>query len=456
MKRLLLFCLAATAWQAAICQWSTNGNNIFNSNSGNIGINTSSPQAKLDMYYSGGGSDIFATFRSGVSGTTNILQLQENNYVGLWRLYSSMAGRGLYIYGNPNTTDAGGINLQVWNGAASNTGTWACVNIGGYSIGNTSSSGNFTFNNLSVTPAINNTTGTTLVRGFYYNPTLTATGGTLSNVAYENVSGNNLLNSTSGNTIVGVGTDNGNKLQVNGNLWTTGLVLLTGAGAGKVLTSDANGNATWQTGSGGGWGFSGNTVGAVKTFGTIDNYDLPIITNNTERMRITAGGALAIGTTNPYSYMLAVNGSAIFTAAWVKPYNNWPDYVFAGNYRLPSLDSVSSYIRANHHLADVPSAETVAKTGLNLGDNQAVLLKKIEELTLYLIDQDKTIQEYKEKFTEQEWLLKEQERQMQAYKEKFKAQDEQAKEYEQQLKAQKEQTKALEERIARLEKLVKQ
>lgn len=99
-------------------------------------------------------------------------------------------------------------------------------------------------------------------------------------------------------------------------------------------------------------------------------------------------GSLCIGTTNPFNYQLAVNGSAIFTQAVVKLIGSWPDYVFKKDYLMPSLDSLAAYIRANNHLPDMPSAEEVKDKGIDVGANQAALLKKIEELTLYLIRQN--------------------------------------------------------------------
>jgi len=100
---------------------------------------------------------------------------------------------------------------------------------------------------------------------------------------------------------------------------------------------------------------------------------------------------VGIGTTDPKGYRLAVNGDAIFTKVKVKAYSIWPDYVFHANYKLPPLQKVESCIKANKHLPGVPSAEEVAKEGLDLGENQAILLKKIEELTLYVIKQQKQI-----------------------------------------------------------------
>ncbi len=112
----------------------------------------------------------------------------------------------------------------------------------------------------------------------------------------------------------------------------------------------------------------------------------------TEKMRITSTGSVGIGTTTPGSYMLAVNGSAIFTKVQVKATSNpWPDYVFHPIYELRSLSSLESYINEFNHLPDMPSAREVEKDGLDIASTQAALLKKIEELTLYLINLNKTI-----------------------------------------------------------------
>lgn len=109
------------------------------------------------------------------------------------------------------------------------------------------------------------------------------------------------------------------------------------------------------------------------------------------RLFISDTGNIGINTINTQGYRLAVNGSAIFTSARVKAYGNWPDYVFAKEYRLPSLDSLSRFIQYNGHLPDIPSADSMQSAGIDLGGTDAALLKKVEELTLYLIDQNKTL-----------------------------------------------------------------
>lgn len=73
--------------------------------------------------------------------------------------------------------------------------------------------------------------------------------------------------------------------------------------------------------------------------------------------------------------------------------NGWADYVFKNDYILPTLGEVEKHIKENGHLPNIPSAEEIMKDGLNLGEMEAKLLQKIEELTLYTIDQNKQIQE---------------------------------------------------------------
>lgn len=74
---------------------------------------------------------------------------------------------------------------------------------------------------------------------------------------------------------------------------------------------------------------------------------------------------------------------------------NWADYVFADDYKLATLSDVEKFIKKNNHLPGIESAETLSKEGLDLGDMQAKQMAKIEELTLYVIQQNKEIEELK-------------------------------------------------------------
>jgi hypothetical protein len=103
------------------------------------------------------------------------------------------------------------------------------------------------------------------------------------------------------------------------------------------------------------------------------------------RLFIKEGGNIGVGTMDPGQYKLAVEGNlgarkVIVTKA------SWADYVFEPTYKLPSLKEVEVFIKQHKHLPDVPTAKEVEKNGLDVGENQAILLKKIEELTLYIIE----------------------------------------------------------------------
>ena len=72
------------------------------------------------------------------------------------------------------------------------------------------------------------------------------------------------------------------------------------------------------------------------------------------------------------------------------------DYVFDQNYKLMPLNKVEQYVKANSHLPDIPSATEVGKNGINIGEMQNKLLQKLEELTLYVIEQQKQIEQLKQ------------------------------------------------------------
>ena len=94
-------------------------------------------------------------------------------------------------------------------------------------------------------------------------------------------------------------------------------------------------------------------------------------------------------------YRLAVNGKIICTEMKVKA-RPWSDYVFDDQYTLKSLKEVELFIKKNKHLPDVPSAKDVEENGIEIGEMQAILLQKIEELTLYSIEQQKQILDLQE------------------------------------------------------------
>jgi len=100
-------------------------------------------------------------------------------------------------------------------------------------------------------------------------------------------------------------------------------------------------------------------------------------------------GNMGIGTQDTRGYKLAVSGNMIAESVKVQLRSAWPDYVFAKDYTLPSLKETEKHIKENSHLPGIPSAAEVKNNGIDVGEMNAKLLKKIEELTLYVIDLNK-------------------------------------------------------------------
>jgi hypothetical protein len=98
-------------------------------------------------------------------------------------------------------------------------------------------------------------------------------------------------------------------------------------------------------------------------------------------------GSVGIGTTTPDA-KLAVNGT-IHSKEVKVDLLDWPDYVFKKDYKLPTLEDVEKHINEKGHLENIPSEEEALKNGINLGEMNAKLLQKIEELTLYMIEMKK-------------------------------------------------------------------
>ena len=167
---------------------------------------------------------------------------------------------------------------------------------------------------------------------------------------------------------IGIGT-----ITPTAQFHTTGTVRLAGLTSDstktRVLVSDTSGNLFYRSASGltGPWQYVNGTV-----YDSADN--------------------IAIGTSNPQGYKFAVNGTAIFTKVKVKTAGTWPDYVFAKDYHLPDLKELEDYLLTYRHLPGMASEAEVQKDGIDVGDHQAALLKKVEELTLYLIDENKRLQ----------------------------------------------------------------
>jgi len=105
---------------------------------------------------------------------------------------------------------------------------------------------------------------------------------------------------------------------------------------------------------------------------------------------------LRIGTTTQASgYSLSIDGKIACEEVLVQDILSWPDYVFNDDYDLMSLEELEKSIQKNNHLPGIPAASDIEENGLHLGNMQKLVIEKLEELTLYTIEQGKMIEELK-------------------------------------------------------------
>jgi hypothetical protein len=181
---------------------------------------------------------------------------------------------------------------------------------------------------------------------------------------------------------VGIGTNN-----------LDAKLVVAGAGLVQSLTNTTDQDLKF-------WLSSPNATDKYALIAPSTATNLTLGAGGVEKMRIASNGNVSIGTTDAKGNKLAVAGSIIATQVKVMLQSQWPDYVFKPSYTLPSLLSVKAYIDKNKHLPEIPSEVEVAKEGVNLGEMNKLLLKKVEELTLYLIEQNKQLQNQQKQINE--------------------------------------------------------
>ncbi|KXX66562.1 hypothetical protein [Flammeovirga sp. SJP92] len=166
---------------------------------------------------------------------------------------------------------------------------------------------------------------------------------------------------------IGIGTINPEhgKIQINGNGPSEGITLWTNSGeyTSRIWINSASKNFHISRGD-----------DPLKGI-TIDN-----------------DGNMSLGTLTNGSHKLAVEGSIGAREIKVEA-NEWSDFVFEKNYDLRTLEDVEEHINSKGHLPEIPSEKEVLENGINLGEMDSKLLQKIEELTLYLIDQNKKLKQ---------------------------------------------------------------
>lgn len=225
-----------------------------------------------------------------------------------------------------------------------------------------------------------------------------------SNSGYDNTlgQGNSFIGASAGRRNT-AGNFNTNIGYVGGNYNTTGNNNVNiGAFAGAANVT-GNGNVLI--------GFSAGRyeMGSNKLY--IANSDTinPLVHGDFATKRLIMNGKVGISTSmfptsvggaNVSGYQLFVKGGILTDEVRVR--TGWADYVFDQNYKLNTLTQVESFIKENGHLPNTPSAREVEVQGLSLGEIARIQQEKIEELTLYLINQEKRIHSYSERFKSQQ------------------------------------------------------
>jgi hypothetical protein len=352
---------------------------------GNVGIGTNAPAYPLDVV-------------GGIRATGNITVPTVNNiyigYGGSGIVNSIALGTG--VLGGANNTGSANVAIGATVLNAANMNGYQNVAVGtALLLSNTSGFGNTAIgtNSLGL-----NTTGAANV-GIGVN----ALNSNVTGIGSVAIGTNVLSNATAG-TNIAIG-------------YHAGEFITTGAGntfLGFYSTVNVNGSNNTIIGSSVSYNKIGITTGSGNTIvgGNISGLS-PTLTNHiiladglgNQRFIIDDTGNAGIGTSTPDA-KLTVNGTVHAKEVKVNT-NILPDYVFDKEYNLTSLKDVKAYIDKNHHLPEIPSAQQVAKDGLNLGEMNTRLLKKIEELTLYLIEKDTELKKQKTLLADQQKQLDE-------------------------------------------------
>ena len=316
LRNLLLAVFMLSAFSISTqAQWATSGTNIYNTNSGFVGVGTSTAPASL-------------------------FHVSRNMFEPMMIIQ--------------NRGQSGGATYQMIDDLSGANWTFKATQFGGFKIRDHAAGLNvFTIEQYSA-----------------------------ANVIYIGSNG-----------VVGFGTDApdlhyGNKLDVKGditledaNAWLEIKNTTVGSNAGINFREDGVYTAwMWYDG-----------LNDLLRF----NAD---IGGNRNDLIIKSSGQVCIGTTTAaVGYQLSVYGNIACEEVLVQDIGSWPDYVFTEGYKLMNLKQLEKSIQKDHRLPGLPSAADVEENGVSLGEMQSIFLEKLEELTLYTIEQGKQLEEHQKK-----------------------------------------------------------
>jgi len=356
--------------------------------SGNVGIGTTTP---ISVYYSGASPNFQISDRTSLfqlAGNTGTYLTNNLYYNNGWKYHQNGAGSQIQIGQGTIAFTYASTNAGGSNTTASPNYSMYINESGNVGIGTTSQSGRLDIQNPT----------TTIDRAMQLSQT-----GARTSSSYGTILDNTSTSSTSsidkyGVWITSSGTWNGSSAKNYGLRVTVsggtnnyaGIFEGGNVGIGiatpqaKLHVHDGTDMNTWLRNGGSTLGFQ--IISVKDDNSTYQNLSLD---GGKLLLNTQTGGNVGIGTTSP-SEKLSVNGN-ISTKKLIVTQTGWGDYVFNKDYKLRSLSSLEAFISQNKHLPEVPTAKEVEATGISVGDNQALLLKKIEELTLYAIEQQKQI-----------------------------------------------------------------